>query len=255
MTSREFDAWCRSFLEIDALSSIDASLNGIQVDRDPSPFAKVAFAVDASLESIRRAAELGAGLLFVHHGLFWKPSSPARIEGFLRQRVKLLLDSNLALYACHLPLDKEPQLGNNAGLARLLGLVDLEPFGLYHGVKIGLKGRFPEPTPLDAALKRLSPEANPPSTLIPAGPSLLRTAALVSGGGASDVLEAIEEGLDLFVTGEAEHSVYHAVVESGINFAAFGHYATETHGVRAVAEKLAKETGLETAFIDLPTGL
>lgn len=253
MTSREFDAWCRSFLEIDAFSSIDVSLNGIQVDGDGSPLKRVAFAVDASLESIRRTAELGADLLFVHHGLFWK--GPARIEGFMRERVKLLLDSNITLYACHLPLDKHPELGNNAGLARLLGLVDVEPFGLYHGVKIGLKGRFPEPTGLDAALKRLSPDGSPPATLIPAGPSLCRTAALMSGGGASDVLSAIDEGVDLFVTGEAEHSVYHAVVESKINFAAFGHYATETYGVRSVAEKLGRETGLETRFIDLPTGL
>lgn len=253
MTSREFDAWCRSFLEIDACSSIDASLNGIQVDGDGSPLSRVAFAVDASLEAIRRAAALGANLLFVHHGLFWK--GPSRIEGFMRERVKLLLDSNICLYACHLPLDKHPELGNNAGLARLLGLVDIEPFGLYHGVKIGLKGRFPEPVGLDAALRLLSPDGTPPSTLIPAGPGLCRSAALMSGGGASDVLSAIDEGIDLFVTGEAEHEIYYPVVESGINFAALGHYATETYGVRSVAGKLGRETGLETSFIDLPTGL
>jgi dinuclear metal center YbgI/SA1388 family protein len=253
MTTRDLDQWFRRLLAIDALTGIDDSLNGIQVDRSPGPVERVAFAVDASAESIRRAAESGAQLLFVHHGLFW--GKPARIEGNLRARVKLLLDSDLALYACHLPLDSNPEVGNNAAIARLLGLVDLEPFGLYHGVKLGFKGRFEVPVGLDEALARLGPAAARPLTLIPAGPAKLGTASVISGGGAMEALQAIKEGLDLHVTGEASHSVYNDVVEARINFAALGHYATETFGVKAVAERLALETGIETRFLDIPTGL
>ncbi len=251
MTTKDFDNWCRSFLEIDALSSVDISLNGIQVDRDNSPIRAAAFAVDASLETIRRAGELGADILFVHHGLFW--GKPVAVRGFLRERIKLLLDSNIALYACHLPLDIHPQLGNNAGIASRLGLGGLSPFGCFHGVPVGLKGRFAVPVSLNDALARLSSE--PPLALIPSGPDMLETAAVVSGAGASDVIDAIAQGIDLFVTGAAEHEIYHAVVESRINFAAFGHYATETYGPRAVAEKFMHDTGLPASFIDLPTGL
>lgn len=253
MTFHDFDTWCRSFLAIDAFAGLDDSLNGIQVDSDPPELRRLAFAVDASLESIRRAAESGAQALFVHHGLFW--GKPARLAGNLRARVKLLLDSGLGLYACHLPLDQNPELGNNARIARLLGLEDIEPFGLYHGQKIGCKGRFAAPIRMDAALARLGPAAAKPLAVIPAGPELVSSAAVVSGGGAMEAFQAIGEGLDLYITGEASHSVYNDVVEARLNFAALGHYATETFGVRAVAEKAARELGLETPFIDLPTGL
>jgi dinuclear metal center YbgI/SA1388 family protein len=253
MKLRDFDLWCRSFLEIDALSSVDDSLNGIQVSRSEGEIGRVAFAVDASAESIRRSAEAGAQLLFVHHGLFW--GKPSRIEGALRSRLKLLLDADLGLYACHLPLDKQSELGNNAVLARLLGLGEIEPFGLYHGQKIGCKGRYAEALPLDAILARLGPAASSPRCIIPAGKTAISTVAVVSGGGAFEAFQAISEGVDLYITGEPSHSVYNDVVEAALNFVALGHYATETFGVKAVAERLALEKGLETRFIDLPTGL
>ncbi len=253
MTIRDFDRWCRSVLEIDALAGIDDSLNGIQVDRSPTPLRRVAFAVDACAETIRRAVEAKADALFVHHGLFW--GKPLAVQGALRERLKLLLDADLALYACHLPLDKHPEVGNNACLARLLGLEKLEPFGLYHGVKLGFKGRFPEPVSLDEAVRRILPDGSRPRCLIPSGPDRVATAAVVSGGAPFEHLQAVAEGLDLYVTGEPSHSIYHGALESRVTFLAAGHYATETHGVRAVAERLALETGLETRFIDLPTGL
>jgi dinuclear metal center YbgI/SA1388 family protein len=213
----------------------------------------VAFAVDASAESIRRAGEAECQVLFVHHGLFW--GKPVRIEGNLRKRIKGLLDADLALYACHLPLDQHPTVGNNAVIAKKLGLESIEPFGLYHGRKLGYKGILPAPLAIDAVLGLLGPAASSPLTVIPAGPSLIRSVAIVSGGGASNALDAIAEGIDLYITGESSHSYYNDVVEARLNFAALGHYATETFGVRAVAERLALETGLETRFIDLPTGL
>lgn len=253
MTITDFDAWARGFLGIEALANIDASLNGIQVGRSEGPLSKLAFAVDASAESIRRAAEAGAQVLFVHHGLFW--GKPRRVEGSLLSRLRLLLDADLALYACHLPLDCHPEVGNNAVMARLLGLEDLSPFSPYHGVALGWKGGYPQAQSLDAVLARLGPAASSPLSLIQAGPKAIRRVGIVSGGAASDVLNAIEEGLDLFITGEASHSVYNEVVEAGIHFAALGHYATETFGVRAVAARLRAETGLETLFLDLPTGL
>ena len=253
MTLRDFDEWARALLDPDSLASVDDSLNGIQVSRPEGELERVAFAVDASLETMRRAVEAGARLLFVHHGIFW--GKPLRVEGFHRERLKLLLDSDLALYASHLPLDRHPVVGNNAVLAGLLGLEDLEPFGSYHGVKIGWKGAFPRPLKLEEAVARILPDGTPPNCVLPCGPETIRTAAVVSGGAAFEVSQAIDEGVDLYVTGEASHSIYGAAVEGRINFVAAGHYRTEVHGVRAVAERLERETGLSTVFVDLPTGL
>jgi len=249
----EFDRWCRSFLEIEALAKIDDSLNGVQVGRSGSPIDLVAFAVDACAESFRRAAAAGAQVLFVHHGLFW--ARPARIEGGLLQRIRILLESDLALYACHLPLDKHAEVGNNACLARLMGLSRVEPFGVYHGIEIGLRGRLDPPLSLDEIVRRVLPDLSRPATLIPPRKAEIGSVAVVSGGAAMEALQALDAGVELFVTGESSHSIYHQVVEGGLGFLAAGHYATEVWGVKAVAERLSRETGIRTLFIDLPTGL
>lgn len=253
MDIREFDLWCRSFLQIEELRRIDDSLNGIQVSRSDKPIELVAFAVDACAESIRRAKAEGAQVLFVHHGLFW--GRPLPIDGILRDRLRLLLDADLALYACHLPLDRHPEVGNNAVLAKALGLKDTKGFGEYHGIDIGIRGRLEPAISIEELVARVLPDQSRPTTLIPGKKASIESVAVVSGGAAMEAFQAISAGIDFYVTGESSHSVYHSLVESGMGFMAAGHYATETWGVKAVAERLARETSLKTIFIDLPTGL
>lgn len=253
MDIRSFDAWCRSFLRIDDLTGKDDSLNGIQVSRSPGPITKAAFAVDACAESIRRAAASGAQVLFVHHGLFWGAAS--RLEGSLLERIRLLLDADMALYACHLPLDMHPEVGNNAVLAKLLGLADLEPFGSYHGFDVGFSGTLEPAISMEEVLRRILPDGSAPRTILASGRKLFRSAAIVSGGAPFEALQAFGKNIDLYITGEPSHSVYHTVIEEGLDFVAAGHYATEVWGVKAIAARLAAEKGIETFFVDLPTGL
>jgi dinuclear metal center YbgI/SA1388 family protein len=165
------------------------------------------------------------------------------------------LDHNIALYAVHLPLDQHPEAGNNAALAELLGMEELRPFGLYHGHKIGYKGILAQPLTIEEAAQRITFRERPPLGVYPFGPRESRTAAVVSGGAAEEALEAIAEGIDLYVTGETSHSVYHAALEGQLNMIAGGHYSTEVWGVRRVMERCAAELHLETEFIDVPTGL
>ncbi len=247
------DSWFRGFLDFEGWERADASLNGVQVGRSPGEVTTVAFAVDACLESMRRARDAGAQVLFVHHGIFWGKNE--RVVGPARERLRFLLEHDLALYACHGPLDAAPVVGNNAVLCRLLGLEALEPFGFEGGKALGLSGRFPAPLPLDEAVRRVLPDGTPPRSLLAFGPRDVRTAAVVSGCAIPEFRDAAAGGIDLYVTGESSHEFYHAAEEAGVNVLCAGHYATETHGVRAVADKLALETGIAAAFIDLPTGL
>ncbi|MBN1519717.1 MAG: Nif3-like dinuclear metal center hexameric protein [Spirochaetales bacterium] len=253
MTLADFDRWARALLSIDSFRQADDSLNGVQVGRMDAPLGKMAFAVDASLEAIRRASEAGAQALFVHHGLFW--GKPAPLVGWLRERVAALIQSDLALYACHLPLDAHPVVGNNAGLARLLGLSDIRPFGRYHGVDIGFRGSVDPAITLEEAQKRVLPSGDPPLSVLPFGPERIRSVSVISGGAAMEAMEAIDAGVDLYVTGEPSHSVYHQAQEAGLNIIAAGHYRTEVHGPKAMAERAAFDLGLETVFLELPTGL
>jgi dinuclear metal center YbgI/SA1388 family protein len=250
-STQKLDRFFRTLLDLEGFSPIDSSLNGLQVDNDGGMIKKIAFAVDASLETFKRAA--GAGLLFVHHGLFW--GSPLRITGTHRERIKFLLEHNLALYAVHLPLDQHPVLGNNAVLAELLGIEDPEPFGLYHGRKIGYKGKLKDALTIEAAAERISFMGRPPLGLFPFGKQENSSCAVISGGAAEEVREAIDEGLDLYVTGEASHEVYHDCQEGGINMIAGGHYTTEVWGLRRLMESAARELQIDVEFIDVPTGL
>jgi len=253
MVLEEFDALIRKILALDECSGSDVALNGLQVANGSATVEKVAFAVDACLESIRRAAEWKADLLFVHHGLFW--GKPLAVIGGHYQRLRALIEADLALYAVHLPLDMHPDLGNNAGLARRIGLQQLEPFGEYKGIKIGFKGRLAGQMSLEQVARLCCGGKEQGINVLPFGPENIRTVGIVSGGAADEAYQAIVERLDLFITGDADHTIYHHCLEGRINVIFGGHYLTETSGVTLLAKKLEKESDLETRFFDIPTGL
>ena len=204
-------------------------------------------------ETIRRAASLGAGMLFVHHGLFWGHEQP--VTGVLYQRLSLLLKNNIALYACHIPLDANEAAGNNYGLARRLLLTQVLPFGEWRGMIFGVIGNLEKPCTVDTLLQRLFPNGEKPVAVLPFGKKEIRRAAVVSGSGSKELIPAAAAGADVLVTGDFPHGAYHLAEESCINDIAGGHYQTETAGVSLLAAKLAAETKLETVFIYVHTGL
>ena len=255
MTLKELDAYFNSFLHKEEFAA-DPSRNGIQIaNSDPAgkEITKVAFAVDACEATARRAADLGAGLLFVHHGLFWGGCDT--ITGIHYRRIKAFLEKDLALYASHIPLDANALVGNNYGLAARLGLEEVQPFGSWRGMTLGAMGRLPQPLSIEALARRLFPEGERPLHILPFGKKEIRTVAIISGGAGEDFEQAVAAGADAYITGEVGHEDFHPIEESGINVIAGGHYQTETVGVNLVRAKLEKECGLQTVFIDLPTGL
>lgn len=253
MTLAGVERWLDDVLDLAAVAAVDSSQNGIQVARRAETVTRAAFAVDASMESFRRAVEQGAQLLVVHHGILW--DRPLRIVGLHYDRVRFLAEKDLALYAAHLPLDVHPEVGNNAGIARQLGLGDIRPFGGYRGTTLGFKGTLPAPVPLEDVVARLSARQGEPVRTLPFGPGMVRTVGIISGDAPWGAAQASAEGLDLFVTGEPAHEIYHHCLEHHIHAIFAGHYHSESYGVQLLAEKLARETGLETTYLDIPTGL
>lgn len=248
MDLREFDIRMAELFRPGDSAGADRATNGIQVERSATPIRRVAFAVDAALETIRRAVEWKADLLFVHHGLFWGSVKPLTDTHY--RRVKALLDADMALYALHLPLDLHPTLGNNALIADALALADRAPFGHYKGVAIGVRGVLPRPARLAELASRLGFPG-----LLPFGPELIRTIGVVSGDAPEMALEASGTGLDCYVTGEMGHVFYHECLERGLNVLYGGHYRSEVWGVRGVSAHVERALGLETTFLDVATGL
>ncbi len=231
----------------------DISLNGFQIAGPDRELRKAAFAVDASFESIDRAVSASADILVVHHGLFW--GHPIAISGNHYARVKRAIDGNLSLFACHLPLDAHPLYGNNAQMAISLGMAGYDPFGTFRGRTIGFKGRLPFPMTVPEVARILGFSAESGTRILKFGKDMVETVGIISGGAGDDVVQAIDEGLDLFITGEVPHEVYSTVRESGINLLAGGHYQSEVFGVKALQRMTEKELGIESVFLDIPTGL
>lgn len=253
MKVEKLDEYFRSILDMESVEKSDASLNGLQVAAAEADIQKAVFAVDACMETFRRAVERGADLLFVHHGLFWGKPSPITKSHY--ERIRFLMENDLALYAAHLPLDMHPVYGNNAGLVEELGLERVEAFGELHGVAIGFKGAFPKYLDLDEVLARLGLSRESALGVLPFGPDTIEKVAVVSGGAEKLVGEALDWGADLYITGELSHEVYHTCQEGKIHLLAGGHYFTETYGPKLMAEKTAGDTDVETEFVDVPTGL
>ncbi len=227
----------------------DHSNNGLQVDSRRDEIRKIVTGVDATLPFFQAAAEAGADLVICHHGISWGDSLK-RLSGLNYELVKFLMDHDLALWACHLPLDAHPELGNNAGICSALGIVDRKPFGEYHGSEIGFSGRLPSPMPRDAFadLVRCKIGQNLHAALF--GREMIETVGVVSGGAADWAKQAADEGFDAYVDGEINHTAYLLCQQRGLNLFAAGHYATERFGVRAVGNWLERAFGIEQQFID-----
>jgi dinuclear metal center YbgI/SA1388 family protein len=230
-------------LELDAFP--DYGPQGMQV-AGGDEVSKVVCAVSSSLELFERAAAAGAQLVVVHHGLLWD-NEPRVIDTRVRRRLQALFEADLTLAAYHLALDAHPEVGNNALLARELGL---EVDGPFAGIGVGARPTGPEP--VESLLARVRERIAPEPLVFPEGPEEVERVAIVSGGGGRHLAEAASAGYDVFLTGEPEEPSLHLARELGITFVAAGHYATERLGVQALTARLAERFGLEWEFAELP---
>ncbi len=234
--------YAAELLDLDAYP--DYGPMGLQVE-GAEEVTKIACGVSASLALFERATAQKAQLLLVHHGLFWDNES-RRIDGPMRLRLQALFDADLTLAAYHLALDAHPELGNNALLAKALGI---EPKERFAG--IGFGGPLRPPTEAQRFARRVSEKLGREPLVFPHGPDTVKRAAVVTGRGGRYFKDAAAAGYDLFLTGEAEEPALHLARELGVHYVAAGHYATERLGVQALAKKLAEQFGIEADYIEL----
>ena len=223
MTLKRMLDWFDRELEVGRFD--DVSNNGLQV-AGPEEVAKVAFAVDASLESVKTAAACGAQLLVVHHGISWG-GGVRRLTGGVFGVVRAAIEGGVALAAYHLPLDASRKYGNNYELARFLGLKKLKPAFAYHGNVIGVTGMNPQGVKV----------------------------GVCSGGAGEFAEEAKALGCGLYITGEASWGDVIAAENCGMEMVCAGHYATETFGVKALARAVKEKLKVDTVFLPRATAV
>lgn len=247
ITLQELCDYLNDLLEVPNFS--DYSENGLQVE-GTSNIGKIGTAVSSSLATIQAAVDLGVHALLVHHGMFWSRDSQV-ITGVKREKIRLLLKHDISLLAYHLPLDAHNKFGNNWKAACDLGWSDLELFGEINKAPFGVKGRF-TPRSVDTLLGQLEDYYQHSASCALGGKNTVETAALISGGAYRMLLDAANEGVDCFITGNFDEPAWHQAYEEKINFLALGHSATEKIGPKALGEHLKNQFGLEYAFIDIP---
>ena len=227
----------------------DYAPNGLQVE-GKTEIKKIITGVTASQALIDYAISQNADAILVHHGYFWKSENPC-IRGMKGKRIKALLVNDINLYGYHLPLDVHPELGNNAQLAKLLNIENLQP--LEKGaVSIPVWGELKEPmTGKDFAEKIEKVLNRKPLICIENGPHLIRKIGICTGGGQGYIDLAAEQGCDAFITGEVSEQTIHSAREQRLHFFSAGHHATERYGIKALGEWLAKEYGFDVEFKDI----
>ncbi len=239
------------YLRIAQIPDYEHALNGLEVENRGVVTGIVA-AVDASqqaIDDVVKRCPVGT-LLLVHHGLFWDGNQPLR--GRRYRKLRALFDHDIAVYAAHIPLDVHPVVGNNAVLARQLGISDPEPFDSYRGVPFGAAG------PLSITRAELAARVGAllggSVQLVPGGPERTARVGVITGAAGDRIAAAAAAGVDTFITGEGAHHTVFDALELHINVLYAGHYATETVGVKALADQLSERFGVPWQFHDHPTG-
>jgi dinuclear metal center YbgI/SA1388 family protein len=248
MKRTELVTYLNEYLHIDEIR--DYGPQGLQVE-GREEVERIVGTVDAQLPCVTAALERSADLLLVHHGIFWGPAQPLR--GGFGNLVRAFLGADLNLFAAHLALDAHPEVGNNAELARRLGLEVVHRWGSVNGVDLAVLAVDPAGVKLDYLVDRFTQLVGPVRVVQAHGPRLVKCVGIMSGSGASHIAEAAALGCDLYITGETSHAHYYAALNAGINVLYGGHYTTETVGVQALGLHLQQQFGLDFEFIDLPT--
>jgi dinuclear metal center YbgI/SA1388 family protein len=199
--------------------------------------------VSSSRALFEQAAELGAEMVLVHHGLFWR-NEPLVVDTRLRGRLEALFRGDITLLAYHLALDAHPSLGNNAQLAARIGA---EPEGPFGGV--GLACATP-PLTIEELRDRVRDAVARQPLVLPYGPPEIRRLAISTGAAGYDLIHAAHEGFDALLTGEPEEPNYASARELGIHLIAAGHHATERYGVQALAAHLAERFDLDWHYVE-----
>ncbi len=227
----------------------DYGPNGLQVEGRDS-IHHIVSGVTACRALIEAAIQAKAGAIFVHHGLFWR-GQEGTVTGWMKQRLQLLLQHDINLLAYHLPLDAHPVLGNNAQLAKKLGLQMQACFGEQDLGFMGERADGLAFADAQALASTVGKALGREPVCVPGDGRLVRRVAWCSGGAQSYFEAAIAAGADAFITGELSEPQAHLARETGVAFLACGHHATERYGAAAVAAHVAEQLGITHQFVDI----
>lgn len=235
---------------LDIYNFQDYGPNGLQIEGKEN-IQKVAFAVSATADSVKKAIDAHADALIVHHGLFWKFHGVRTITGAFARRVSPLVENQINLFGYHLPLDAHPEVGNAAAIANKLKMIELSPFGDHKGSPTGLRGKLEKPVKVAELQNQLREILNHEVMLsTPNSDQVINSLGIITGGANGDWTHCLRTNTDAYLTGEMSEHDWHEAKESGIHMFAGGHHATEQFGIQLLQKWIEEKWGVETFYID-----
>jgi len=238
LQAARFKDYCPNGLQVEGRSEVGHIITGVT--------ASEAFAAHGGRTRSRR--------VLVHHGWMWR-NEDRRIIGTRRTRMALALKNDLNLYAYHLPLDAHPTLGNNAQLARVLGLAperrdDGSPRTCGQDNLVWL-GEATGVQTLGQLGARVAERLGRQPLVVGDPDQPMSRVAWCTGGAQGMLADAVDAGASAYITGEVSESTVHLARETGVGFIAAGHHATERFGAQALGQAVAEHFGVKVEFVDI----
>ena len=241
----ELEKYLENLLNVKTFN--DYCPNGLQIE-GKKIISKIAFSVSCELSTIENAIDNKVDAIIVHHGLFWHHHGAKALTGVFGKKIKLLMQNNINLFAYHLPLDAHLSLGNAAFIGKLVNLTDIQPFGEYKKMPLGIKGKFSKKTNIDQLRDVISEKLD--HAIIHARPEnkeLVKSMAIITGGANNEWIQAAREKIDVYLTGEISEYNYFDAIENNLHFLACGHYATEKGGISNLRNNISQKFQLNSA--------
>lgn len=239
--------WCEQTLA--AREFKDYAPNGLQIE-GKSEVNKILCAVSASQSAIEAAIEQGADLLLVHHGYFWKGEAYP-ITGMRGKRIRALIQNDISLVGYHLPLDSHPTLGNNAAIADLLELENIEQLDPSERHPIGNIGYLKQPMRPEYFKNHISEKLGFDAIHLPADKTQIHKVGFCTGGAQDYIHKAALQECDAYISGEVSERTFYEAQELNVHYYACGHHATEKYGVQRLAKAISEQFNIEYAYYEL----
>ena len=243
----EIIQWCDRTLK--AAEFKDYAPNGLQIE-GKTEVNKILCAVTASQAAIDAAIEQNADLLLVHHGYFWK-GEPYPITGMRGKRIKTLIQHDISLVGYHLPLDAHPTLGNNAAIAEILALENIEALDPSERNPIGNIGYLKQPMSPEAFKALLTEKLGFDTIHLPASTTQVQKIGFCTGGAQDYIEKAAEQACDAYISGEVSERTFYQAQELNVHYFACGHHATERYGVQRLAQAISEQFNIEYSYFEL----
>jgi len=246
----EIVEFCNEYLKADTFK--DYCHNGLQIEGREN-ISKIITGVSLSKQFINKAIDENADMIIVHHGLFKNQlGDPPRIIGIFKDRIKILLEHDINLCGYHLPLDANPEIGNNISLARLLELHNIERLNSPFYGEIGYIGDLKKEMKFTEFVAYVDKMLNTNSYILATGHEFVKTIGIISGGSSIEYSSAFEKGADTFISGDIKENIVREIEEIGMNFINAGHYNTEKLGIQNLGKLISETFSLNVKFIDVP---